>query len=629
MLKKLLKNTDFIFFVSSILLFYFLFGHTLDYGRQFDDFMLETKFLSSPGDAKLYSTFLYAKFHFYPIYFLTHELDNFLTFIYSILISPITNTIIPKNTNLILHIFNSYLVFVILKIIFSPKELNEKILLYFSSLIFLLHPIGAQTVFNITTRNESLSLFFSLLTLIYSFKYFKNNKLLDLFFVITLYFFSLCSKLSAVTFIAIIPSVIFLVKFKSEFNFNNIKKILPIFLTLFLTFIVFYYVRSNFVDEYIITFYTDYNEILNNFLGGFKFYIRGLFLPYEHIYLYADNYNQDYKLVIFLFFICIFILSLINLFKFKDPFLMIIMIWIAATLSMPILFNLIEKGFPLISKLAERYQYNSIPSLSILFAWLSIKFLKKKYFNVAITSSLLVTLILFAIIKKDRSLVYEYNTKFFVEAYKNSPENYYHYNFTVPLANAIVEDNEKKYLFNLYQLHNLYPKRYDYILGFVNYYKSKGNLYGEKYFLDYYKNETIYDPPLKFKLAKYFFNYNEFENSLLIIDEIFADFDKLIEKYKNEPAKIKITDPEIDDVYFLKGLVLEKLNRTEDALGNFMLATVHNPMHATALYNSSVLLKKLGQNELAQKHFKDAIELNPYLRETVNQIIQEKNFINE
>ena len=127
--------------------------------------MLETKFLSSPGDAKLYSTFLYAKFHFYPIYFLTHELDNFLTFIYSILISPITNTIIPKNTNLILHIFNSYLVFVILKIIFSPKELNEKILLYFSSLIFLLHPIGAQTVFNITTRNESLSLFFSLLTL--------------------------------------------------------------------------------------------------------------------------------------------------------------------------------------------------------------------------------------------------------------------------------------------------------------------------------------------------------------------------------------------------------------------------------------------------------------------------------
>ena len=56
-----------------------------------------------------------------------------------------------------------------------------------------------------------------------------------------------------------------------------------------------------------------------------------------------------------------------------------------------------------------------------------------------ILGSMFVTLILFTIIKKDRSLVYEYNTKFFVEAYENSPENYYHYSFTVPLANAIVE----------------------------------------------------------------------------------------------------------------------------------------------------------------------------------------------
>ena len=105
-------------------------------------------------------------------------------------------------------------------------------MLYFSSLFFLLHPIGAQTVFNITTRNESLSLFFSLLTFIYSFKYFEKEKILDLFFVITLYFFSLCSKLNAVTFIAIIPSIIYLVNYKSEFNLNNLKKILPIFLTL-------------------------------------------------------------------------------------------------------------------------------------------------------------------------------------------------------------------------------------------------------------------------------------------------------------------------------------------------------------------------------------------------------------
>ena len=262
--------------------------------------------------------------------------------------------------------------------------MSEKILLYFSSLFFLLHPIGTQTVFNITTRNESLSLFFSLLTFIYSFKFFEKRKILDLFFVITLYFFSLCSKLNAVTFIAIIPSVIYLVNFKSELNLDNFKKILPIFISLITTFIIFYYVRSNFVNEYVITFYSDFNQIFKNFLVGFKFYIRGLFFPYEHIYLFADNYNQNSKIIIFLLFILVLILSFYILFKFNDPSLIIIIIWIAATFSMPILFNLIEKGFPLISKLAERYQYNSIPSVSIIFAWLSIKFYKKKYFNIAI-----------------------------------------------------------------------------------------------------------------------------------------------------------------------------------------------------------------------------------------------------
>ena len=629
MFKRLFTKTDLLFFIFTFLLFYLLFGYTLEYGRQFDDFMLERKFLTSPGDAKLISTFLYAKFHFYPIYFLSHELDNFITFIYSALISPISETIIPKNTNIILHIFNSYLVFVILKSIFHPKNMSEKILLYFSSLFFLLHPIGTQTVFNITTRNESLSLFFSLLTFIYSFKFFERRKILDLFFVITLYFFSLCSKLNAVTFIAIIPSVIYLVNFKSKLNLDNFKKILPIFIALITTFIIFYYVRSNFVNEYVIKFYSDFNQIFKNFLVGFKFYIRGLLFPYEHIYLFADNYNQNSKIIIFLLFILVLILSFYILFKFNDPSLIIIIIWIAATFSMPILFNLIEKGFPLISKLAERYQYNSIPSVSIIFAWLSIKFYKKKYFNIAIFGSMIVTLVLFTLIKKDRSLVYEYNTKFFVKAYENSPENYYHYSFTVPLSNALVENNETDYLFNLYQLHNLYPKRYDYILGFVNYFKKNNNEYGQEYFLNYYKNETKYDPPIKFKLAKYFYNYNEFDNALIVIDEIFNDFDKLIEEFKDKSAKVKITDPEIDDVYFLKGLVLEKLDRTEDALGNFMLATVHNPMHATALYNSSVLLKKLGQNELAKKHFQDAIKLNPFLRETVNQIIQEKNFKDE
>ena len=84
--KTQLKIFEYLAYIISFGLFIFLFGKTLEYGRTFDDFMLIDKFTKSPGDAKLISSFFYAKFHFYPIYFITHELDNFLTFLLTLMV---------------------------------------------------------------------------------------------------------------------------------------------------------------------------------------------------------------------------------------------------------------------------------------------------------------------------------------------------------------------------------------------------------------------------------------------------------------------------------------------------------------------------------------------------------------
>ena len=248
------KIFEYLAYILSFSLFIFFFGKTLDYGRTFDDFMLVDKFTKSPGDAKLISSFFYAKFHFYPIYFLSHELDNFLTYVYSYFFSDILNIKIAKNTNFLIHIFNSYLLFVILKILFTPKNLKEKLILYVSSLIFLVHPINSQIVFNVTTRNESLALFFSLLTFIYSFKLYDKKNTLNYLFVSLLYFFALCSKLMAVTFLGIIPLSIFLLKNKTSNYTENFKRIYPIFFTLFITFIIFYIIRDRFIGDNILPF---------------------------------------------------------------------------------------------------------------------------------------------------------------------------------------------------------------------------------------------------------------------------------------------------------------------------------------------------------------------------------------
>ena len=314
-IKKFIYEKDIIFFLSNFLFFYLIFWHALGYGRTFDDGALAEQFSNAPGDGKLLATFFYAEFHFYPIYFISHELDNFITFFYNFFVGEIANIQVAKNTNYILHILNAYLIFIILKILFNPKNIFEKTILYFSSLIFLIHPIGSQIIFNVTTRNESLSLFFSLLTFIYSFKLFEKKNFINFFYVITLYFFALCSKLSAVTFLGIIPLVILLINSKYNELQKNLKKIFPIFLSLLIVFLTFYYVRSNFVNDYIINYYTNAHQLITEFLIAIKFYLRGLVFPIEHIYVYADNYSGNYSLIIFLIFTFITILSIFIYFR--------------------------------------------------------------------------------------------------------------------------------------------------------------------------------------------------------------------------------------------------------------------------------------------------------------------------
>lgn len=622
-IKKNFYEKDIVFFLLNFLFFYFVFSHALDYGRTFDDNALAEQFNDAPSDGKLLATFFYAEFHFYPIYFISHELDNFFTFFYNFFVGDIANIKIAKNTNYILHILNAYLVFIILKILFNPKNILEKTILYFSSVIFLIHPIGSQIIFNVTTRNESLSLFFSLLTFIYSFQLFKKKSFINFFYVITLYFFALCSKLSAVTFLAIIPLVILLINSKYSELQKNLKKIFPIFLSLLIVFLTFYYVRSNFVNEYLINYYTNIDQLITEFLIALKFYLRGLIFPIEHIYVYADNYNGNYSLIILVIFLITAILSVYTYLKFNDPILLIIILWLSATLSLPILFNLIETGFPLISKLTERYQYSSIPALSIVFAWLSLKFIKNKYLNFFILSFQFLVITFFIIIIIDRSYIYKNNEIFFSELEKNSPSNVHRYSFTIPIQKSISSEDESAFLYNIYQLYSLYPKDVELKLQFMNYFIKINNKKGHDYFLNSIK-EVNYKPPTKFKVAEFYYKHKNYSESLQTIDQIFNDFDELIASNKSKGKIIKINDPEIDDVYFLKGLNHKALNQLEDSLKSFMIANLHNPLHATALYNSSIILKEMGQLELAKKHFKDAIILNPFLRESFNNMFISK-----
>ena len=616
------KITEYILFLISFCLFYFFYSQTLNYGRTFDDDLIIDRFIKSPGDAKLLSSYFYARFHFYPIYFLSHELDNFLTFFLNFFNLNIFNSQIAKFTNIFLHISNSFLIIVFLKKIFDANDnLRSNLIFYFSSLFFLFHPTTSQVVFNITTRNESLALFFGLLTFIYCFKLINERKAINFIIVGLLFFFSLCSKLMTVFFVGLIPLTIFLKNYHKENLKKNYKTCYDIFLALLAPFIIFYFLRNKFVLDTKIIFFSEFKDLIFYFFTTFKFYIRGLFFPYEHIYVYAANYDLKFSIILFIIFFLILIFSIYIFFKNKDPYLLIIFTWISASLSVPILFGLIQQGFPLISNLAERYQYSSVVCIPIIVSWFLLKLNKNLYKNMFLYFSFSIILALSTIIQIDRSKVYIDNAHFFTQAYYESPRNAHFYNFMVPKTEALKNQDLNKYLFFLHQLYSGDPKNEKWIFEYIKYFEFKNNKIGSQFFENEFEKYYNDQPKQKFEYANFLFTHEKFEKSKIQINEILAIYDAQKKAYDDEERFILFLNPGLDDLYYTLGLIEYNLGNNEEALKNFKKANITNPKHATALYNAAIVLKKMGLVEEAKNLFTDAIKINPFLRETVTNIL--------
>ena len=622
-----LKIFEYLAYIISFGIFIIIFGNTLDYGRTFDDFMLVDKFTKSPGDAKLISSFFYAKFHFYPIYFITHELDNFLTFLFNFNGIEITNAKVAKFTNIFLHVTNSFFVYLLLKKIFKiENDLKLNIIIYFNSLIFLFHPIASQVIFNITTRNESLALFFGLLTFIYSLNYFENGKKINFLFISLLFFFSLCSKLMAVFFAGLIPLTIFLLNYHNLNTKENFNKNIKIFLILIINFFIYYYLRSLFTESNKIYFISDIDNFIFYFFTSFKFYLVGLFFPYEHIYVFADNYDLNLSIFLSIIFLIFSVFSFLIFLKKKDPYLLIGILWIYASLTLPVMFGLIEKGFPLISNLAERYQYSSIVGFVIISTWL-IKNFKNNFQKILfIRGFLIIILILFVFILNDRSKVYVNNSVFMSQIDENSPRNTHRYAFSTAMTNAIFSDDVINYRFNLYQYYQIDPSFELAIMEFLKFYTFEKNEKGIDYFekeLDKYFKDN---PPVRFKLAVFYNLNKKYDKAETEILKIFTKYNEVEEEMKSENKSVTFLDPSIDDLHFELGKIYFNLERYEEALDNFKTANIVNPLHATALFNAALTLKKLDLPDDAAKLFEEAININPFLRETARNILAEAEY---
>ena len=619
--KAKIKIFEYLIYYISFFLFLYFFKETLNYGRTFDDFAIVDRFTRSPGDAKLISSFFYARFHFYPVYFLTHELDNFITFLILYSGEEVLNSQVAKFTNIFLHITNSFLVYLFIKKIFDiDKNFKDNIAAYAASIIFLFHPITSQTIFNITTRNESLALFFGLLTFIYCLNNSSERKIFNFLIISLLFFFSLCSKLMTVFLAGLIPLTIFLLNFYKISIKENLKRNFDIFVIFILTFFIFNYLRSIYTESNNLHFFQNYSELFFHFFTTLKFYLIGLFFPYEHIYVYATNYDLSLSIIVFCLFL-IFSFYAIYLFaKKREPILLISVLWICASLTLPVLFGLIEKGFPLISNLAERYQYSSVVSIPIILFWIFKNFFKGIYSKTFLLSTYILILFFSIFILLDRSKVYIDNNTFLSQIDENSPRNIHPYAFTNELKQSILEDDAAKYKYNLYQWYQLNTTNHEAIIEFLRFYINFKNDKGIEFFENEYEKYFDDDPSKEFILVKFYSLQEEYQKAEILINKIFNKYEEVAKEMQKKNQKALFINPPIDDLHFELGKIFFNQEKYNKALDNFKKANLINPLHATALYNAAITLKKMGLNNEAAKLYEDAIKINPFLRETVSNI---------
>ncbi|MCX6294649.1 MAG: hypothetical protein NTX97_01055 [Bacteroidetes bacterium] len=277
--------------------------------------------------------------------------------------------------NILLYAISICLLYFILINLFSQYNI---IFPFIITTIFLIHPLHSEVVYSIKNRDVILSFMGCLLSLYFYLKFYETKKYYHLFFGAFFMLFAMMSKKDSMTFYAIIPFTLWLLK---DIPF---KRLGYVFLSYLLPLFVFRIANKGVVNEvsrkvlewenplFLKTTY--FHRIPTGFYSIY-FYIKMYLIPYPLISYYG--YNQvpiaTWKNPI----VWIVIIGLIGLgyyiwqnFK-KYKLLVYGVFYFLITISM--FLNIVK---PVVGIVGERFAYIPSLGLSILFAWGLIKIFK-------------------------------------------------------------------------------------------------------------------------------------------------------------------------------------------------------------------------------------------------------------
>lgn len=127
--------------------------------------------------------------------------------------------------NLLLHILNSLLVYLVILNLFDKNKREKIIYAFFAALLFGLHPLHVESVAWIAERKDVLYSFYYLLSVFFYIKFSENNNKKLYFLSFIFFLFSLFSKTQAV----VLPLILIAIDYLNKNFLHNKEKFISFF----------------------------------------------------------------------------------------------------------------------------------------------------------------------------------------------------------------------------------------------------------------------------------------------------------------------------------------------------------------------------------------------------------------
>jgi tetratricopeptide (TPR) repeat protein len=314
-------------------------------------------------------------------------------------------------TNIIIHVISCLLLFAILMQLFGEYKYGI-IASLIAALVFAAHPIHTEAVSWISGRTDSLVTLFFFAAFLFYIKFIKSNedgeeqdadetgksgfqKYKFLIYSLLFYFFGLLSKEMIITFPVVIILYDFIYRKKT---LSYIKENLNVYISIVALTIVYLVVRYIVLidvverETYAYFYGMDFVTVTATMLKTVPMYFKLLFVPINLLYHYNgfipdSNSFFDINVILSILFIALLIYLSIFFYKRHSVISFCLLFFIVSLI--PVM-NIV----PTMNLMAERFLYITSFSLSILIAYLMVKFMNENNLVPTMLISLIVILLL-------------------------------------------------------------------------------------------------------------------------------------------------------------------------------------------------------------------------------------------